>query len=368
MNAVIQAVERVVKLPGWLRDSSLPDSLAQMEEGTTAPQHGCLGVFFGYDFHLNDTGAHLIEINTNAGGAYLNALLLDSQRDTALPGRTAAEANLEQVFVAMFRREWRRVRGVAPLTNIAIVDEHPKTQYLYPELLLAKKIFEDAGIAAHIVDPVALKVMNDGLYLGGPAGEYKIDLIYNRLTDFYLQSYPALLAAYQSGQVVLTPHPHAYARYADKYNLARLTDKSGLRKWGANDIDIATLQAGIPYTLMVRPDMEATLWAERKQWFFKPAAGYGSKGAYRGANVTRRVFHDILHGNYVAQRMTPPDEYMAPSKGMQPAGAKPVALKFDVRCYVYEGQVQLIAARVYQGQTTNFRTPGGGFALVQVVG
>ena len=226
MNAVIQAVERVVKLPGWLMDSSLPESLAQTEEGTTAPQHGCLGVFFGYDFHLNDTGAHLIEINTNAGGAYLNALLLDSQRDTALPGMTAAEANLEQVFVAMFRSEWRRVRGVAPLTNIAIVDEHPKTQYLYPEFLLAKKIFEDAGIAAHIVDPVALKVMNDGLHLDGPAGEYKIDLIYNRLTDFYLQSYPALLAAYQSGQVVLTPHPHAYARYADKYNLARLTDKS----------------------------------------------------------------------------------------------------------------------------------------------
>lgn len=39
-------------------------------------------------------------------------------------------------------------------------------------------------------------------------------------------------------------------------------------------------------------------------------------------------------------------------------------LKIDIRNYVYDGQVQLVAARLYQGQTTNFRTPGGGFAPV----
>jgi hypothetical protein len=35
-----------------------------------------------------------------------------------------------------------------------------------------------------------------------------------------------------------------------------------------------------------------------------------------------------------------------------------------VRSYVYNGQLQWVAARIYQGQTTNFRTPGGGFAAV----
>ncbi|OGT81065.1 MAG: hypothetical protein A3H91_03800 [Gammaproteobacteria bacterium RIFCSPLOWO2_02_FULL_61_13] len=40
------------------------------------------------------------------------------------------------------------------------------------------------------------------------------------------------------------------------------------------------------------------------------------------------------------------------------------ALKADVRNYTYAGVVKLIAARLYQGQTTNFRTPGGGFAPV----
>ena len=31
---------------------------------------------------------------------------------------------------------------------------------------------------------------------------------------------------------------------------------------------------------------------------------------------------------------------------------------------VYDAAVQWVAARLYQGQTTNFRTPGGGFAPV----
>ena len=42
----------------------------------------------------------------------------------------------------------------------------------------------------------------------------------------------------------------------------------------------------------------------------------------------------------------------------------PQALKFDIRNYVYDGAVQFVTARLYQGQTTNFRTPGGGFAPV----
>ena len=39
------------------------------------------------------------------------------------------------------------------------------------------------------------------------------------------------------------------------------------------------------------------------------------------------------------------------------AGA-PKAMKFDLRACTYDGAVQWVAARRYQGQTTNFRTPG----------
>ena len=41
-------------------------------------------------------------------------------------------------------------------------------------------------------------------------------------------------------------------------------------------------------------------------------------------------------------------------------------MKADLRNYTYEGKVLLRAARLYQGQTTNFRSPGGGFAPVFV--
>jgi len=344
MREVIAAVERVVKLPGWM--SSPP------------AQHDCLGVFYGYDFHLNEQGAHLIEINTNAGGAFLNVVLIDSQCDAGLPGKTVAVANLEQTFLAMFRNEWRLARGDAPLNRIAIVDEQPEVQYLYPEFLLAKAMFERAGIVAYLADPSLLQGRDDGLYLDGS----RIDLVYNRLTDFSLQKYSALRQAHLDGQVLLTPAPAHYARYADKRNLARLSDTQGLRTLGAGEADIAVLQTGVPHTISVHSEMEESLWAERKSLFFKPNSGYGSKGAYRGEKLTKRVYTEILQGDYVAQKLAPPGE-----RAVCVNDAGPVLLKYDVRCYVYDGQIQLLAARLYQGQTTNFRTPGGGFAQVRVV-
>jgi hypothetical protein len=340
MQAVITAVERVVRLPAWLGRHD---------------ETRCQGVFFGYDFHLNDSGAHLIEINTNAGGAFLNALLLDSQRQTALPGKALAADALEQVFMAMFQAEWRLEQGERPLKSIAIIDEQPQEQYLYPEFLLAQQMFARAGLRAFIADPAALSATADGLYLGGE----KIDLVYNRLTDFALERYPALLLAYQARQVVLTPHPQSYARYADKRNLVRLSDAAALRALGAEEATITVLQGGVPQTRQVEAHDAERWWDERKQWFFKPVSGYGAKGAYRGDKLTRRVFDEILSADYVAQRLAVPGECVAR------AGDAVVNLKYDVRCYVYDGQIQLVAARLYQGQTTNFRTPGGGFALVR---
>ena len=343
MTAVIAAVERVVNLPGWI--SAVADTK-------------CRGVFFGYDFHLNENGAHLIEINTNAGGAFLNALLLKSQSCVSFPGATTAVENLEQNFVEMFRNEWRLERGDAPLEAIAIVDEQPAEQYLYPEFLLAQQLFEKAGIRAVIADPVELEAKPDELYLGGQ----KISLIYNRLTDFSLEKYPALSSACRNKQIVITPHPQAYARYADKGNLTCMTDETQLRSLGADEEAIRVLQRGIPQTRKVDAADAEQWWAERKQWFFKPVSGYGAKGAYRGDKITKRVFDEILAGGYVAQRLALPGECRASVNGEE------VALKYDVRCYVYDGKIQLLAARLYQGQTTNFRTPGGGFALVRVVG
>ena len=359
MQAVIAAVEEVVALQAG-EDAELNSTVRpELVEGGGSLQSTAHGVFYGYDFHLNKEGAHLIEINTNAGGAFLNALLIASQRDSPLPGNVAADADLMQVLLAMFRKEWRLARGGATLHSVAIVDEQPQSQYLYPEFLLAQAMFEQAGIDAYIIAPDALQARDDGLYVDG----HKIDLLYNRLTDFSLQAYPHLLLAYRHDRIVLTPDPAHYQRYADKRNLVTLSDAAALQAAGVSSASITALKAGLPQTKMVHAEDAEHWWAERKQWFFKPVNGYGSKGAYRGDKLTRRVFEEIMQSDYVAQRLAVPGERMVMGED-----GEPQSLKYDVRCYVYDGHIQLVAARLYQGQTTNFRTPGGGFAHVRVLG
>jgi hypothetical protein len=63
-------------------------------------------------------------------------------------------------------------------------------------------------------------------------------------------------------------------------------------------------------------------------------------------------------GDYVAQEFAPPGERMIEVNETREAR------KTDIRLFTYDGRVLLAAARLYQGQTTNFRTPGGGFAPV----
>lgn len=354
MHSIIQAINQVVALPAW-HDAVLPEEVKHH-----APQ--ARGVFFGYDFHVNADGVHLIEINTNAGGGLLNALLLQSQQQVAALGEVTADTHIEQVFIEMFLHEWRLQHGDQPLRSIAIVDEKPHEQYFYPEFLLAQKMFERAGLRAVIADPAELEVRADGVVCQGQ----KIDLIYNRLTDFSLQQHAALYAAYQKNLVVITPHPYAYALYADKKNLTLLTDVNSLHAMIVPEKIIAILQAGIPQTRLVLVQDAEDWWAQRKQWFFKPATGYGGKGSYRGANITRKVFGEITQGGYVAQRMAAPGLCMVNVTDAASMALK-AEFKFDIRCYVYEGAVQLVAARLYQGQTTNFRTTGGGFAVVRVI-
>lgn len=355
MRAVIHAVETATAHPAY-RERAL----------ATAPpgarfDPGSSGVFLGYDFHISPEGPKLIEINTNAGGAALNAVLAQASRaccpevDGMLTG-AADPARVEHVFVEMFQSEWRASGRARPLENIAIADDDPATQYLYPEFRLFEAMFRRHGLSATIVDAAALE-LHEGRLRHGAA---PIDLVYNRLTDFALEEprHAALRAAYLAGAAVVTPHPRAHALYADKRNLIALTDEAFLRTLALPEDIVRTLLAGIPRTVAVTPDRAEEFWHERRRWFFKPAAGFGSRAAYRGDKLTKRVFAEILNGPYVAQERADPAERSVP-----PDDA-PRALKFDIRNYVYRGEVQLVAARLYQGQTMNFRTAGGGFAPV----
>jgi hypothetical protein len=350
MQRLIKSVETVVSSAAY-QNAVLESAPAIARKPTAHP-----GVFLGYDFHIGPNGPRLIEINSNAGGAFLNAAARDAQMaccDSTLEylQRLPTGQQLEDTMVAMFRREWALARGNATLRSIAIVDETPAGQFLHPEFLLAKRAFESRGISARIADVSALQIEGDRVVVEGEP----IDLIYNRSTDFYFQQRgsEALRRAYEGDLAVVTPHPRAHALYANKRNLALLSDRDRLAGLGVAPDVVDTLMRVVPATRPVRCGDEAW-WQDRKGWFFKPESGFGSRGTYRGDKMTRRVFAEIMNGEYIAQELTP-------------AGAR-MNLKADIRCYAYAGEIQLMAARLYQGQTTNFRTAGGGFAAVYVTG
>jgi hypothetical protein len=258
----------------------------------------------------------------------------------------------------MFEREWRRQRGSGRPERIAIVDDSPEQQFLYPEFVETVEILERAGIKAVIVDPLDLNLVEGRLLSGsGP-----IDLVYNRTTDFMLEEpeHDVLRRAFEGGASVVTPNPHNHALFANKKNLVLLSDPVALREASVPEPDIAAL-ATVPRTVIVGSDNADALWEARRGYFFKPVSGYGSKAVYRGDKLTRTVWAGIVTGGYVAQDVAP-------------AGRRNIYVdgrleerKADVRLYCYEGAPLLAAARLYQGQTTNFRTPGGGFAPVYLV-
>lgn len=356
MARLVRVIEGVVARPAWQERvlAYAPDIARHVPRAA--------GVFLGYDFHLDPGGPRLIEINTNAGGGLLNARLLDAQIACCpqVQGRGAERHAVENGFVAMFREEWRLARGDAPLGRIAIVDETPAEQFLAPEFELFRQLFAAHGIAACIAAPDALRFDGTRLTLDGEV----VDLVYNRLTDFSLEEEgnASLRAAYLADAVVLTPHPRAHALYADKRNLVALSDDAWLQSIGVDAADRALLRAGVPHTEEVTPENAAAFWNSRKQWFFKPEAGFGSKATYRGDKVTKRVFEEIARGGFIAQALVPPSERRLVVDGVEQR------LKLDLRNFVYRDRVQLVSARLYQGQTTNFRTRGGGFAAVFAVG
>ena len=355
MQAVIAAIERVAQLPSYR------DHVLNWAPGIARKNHGPHGVFFGYDFHLTNDGPKLIEVNTNAGGALLLLHVASAQQacceevENFVTGRVDI-ANLEHEFVEMFRREFDVQFPGKDLQRIAIVDENPEKQYLSPEFELFRQMFARHGVSAIVAGPDEFELRNGQLLASNQA----VDIVYNRLTDFYLQSDLCALLneSYTSGAAAFTPNPHTHALYANKRNLTVLSDQELLQSMGVAADTAAVLRASVPRTESVTSNNAGDLWARRRQLFFKPNWGFGSRGTYKGAKLTKKTWHSILEADYIAQELVPPSERLLIVDGDHQS------MKLDVRCYAYNGDIQLLGARLYRGQTTNFRTDGGGLAAV----
>lgn len=353
MQNLITAVEKVITISNEKNNNS-----------SNIRNDNLKGIFMGYDFHLQNNNENknitpkLIEINTNAGGAFLNLCLLNAIYKN---DKNNVADKLANEFVAMFKNEFAIFsNNQKNLQTIAIVDENPSEQFLYPEFEICQKILAKNNIQTIISSPENLSIQNNNLYYNN---SIKIDFVYNRLTDFYLHSNAknnALLTAYQNDFAAISPNPKIYDLYANKNNLINLSNADFLDNLNIDNQSKNILLKYIPKILKVKNNDTEYLWKQRKNLFFKTAEGYGSKAVYRGDKLTKKVFAEIIESDaYLAQEIIPPSEHLLKNIN--------AVMKADFRCYCYNGKIQLVAARLYQGQTTNFRTENGGFMICESI-
>jgi hypothetical protein len=363
--ACFETVRRAVALLFRTAHGAAFEREADAGAGPTALHRaGNHGVFMGYDFHVTPAGPRLIEINTNAGGALANGLHTASRVDPAriacLCDQVLPVETIEERIVGTFRAELAAARPGRALRRLAIADERPETQFLYPEFQLLAQVFERAGIEAAIVDTGELRREADAILAAGRP----VDLVYLRDTDFQLDAprSRALREAWLAGEVVVTPSPREHHLLADKRRLAVFSSAERLRALGVPDADAAFLAEVVPETRPLAELGVEAAWRTRREWVFKPCAAFGSRAVYRGDKITRRKLEEIAAaGGFVAQRAVAPGEVEVPTAD------GPQRMKFDVRAYAYRDEILLLGARVYRGQVTNLRTPGGGFSAICVV-
>ena len=306
-------------------------------------------VLMSFDFHLSAEGLPLlIEVNTNSSGFLLTNSLCQYH---GLEHRTALK-NLE----FSFQEEWRKFqifarqktggRGLkpGPPQRTAVIDEAPFGQKMIFEFQMFKDFFKSFGQTADIYDVRSLNEDENG-FLRDEQGR-KIDFCYNRSTDFYFSENPHLKRAYQKGLCAFSPHPSEHFLLADKNRLS----EPRLYK----EERFAPLAAVLLKTQKLTENTKDQAWANKKKYVFKPAGKFGGKGVFRGKSLTAKTFQALCKEGDIIFQTFAKAPLWRDSAGVQ--------WKFDLRVFSYKGEVQQMAARCYQGQTTNFRSLGGGFA------
>jgi hypothetical protein len=329
-SETIQSIKDEIKAYWKLRQWGVESMSSQYEQlGLRKPPN--FGVCMSYDFHISsEKKLELIEINTNASFLALGLQLYEFLK---LPN-TASDFD-EKKLVEMFLAE-NKLNTSKPL-ELTILDQSPEKQRLYLEFLIYQSIFNKHSIPTTIADIGEIEKLK------------KSSLVYNRYTDFYLkdEGSSAIKELFNQSQIQLSPNPYEYFLLADKERFIDWHKQNEIAK---------------PASLLPTYDLglveKEKVWSERKQLFFKPKNAYGGKQAYRGASMSQKIFDEVTNSHFIAQKMS-----AAPEIEVE-FNKNNLKFKYDLRCYAYKDQLQLIIARLYQGQTTNLKTEGGGFACI----
>jgi len=334
MLAFARTVQQLTANDAYVRalDEVLP-SAARFDPGYP-------GMLMGFDFHLTPDGPRLIEINNNAGGLYRRA-----GHWLAQPEELFGQP-LEARLLSMFPASWR---------HMAIVDEAIHEQFMYPEMLAYARLLEADGRQVWLCEPEGIVGDADGVQ----TDNQHLDAIYNRHTDFYLESEAMMVIrqGFLSKAVALNPHPRSYALIGDK---SRMVDwwRPGLLEPCLPESDISLIRSVTPETHLLSEMQRDSAWADRGGWMFKPAARHGGKGVLSGRSISRKRFDALEEASTVMQRFVPPSE-------VEIDGA---VFKLDIRLYMYGERLIALAGRAWRGQVTNFREPGSGWVSLTIDG
>ena len=349
-SALKQMINVVHDLQNLSENSLYPLLLPELPE-TALIESGHFSVLMGYDFHIDETQqVKLIEVNNNAGGLWFAAQCYQ-------PGAKQFPKKLADKLLNIFLQEYQlfyKDKNARPKL-IAIIDHIPEEQFLYPEMQVFARLFEQASIKTVIIDPSQIEAKGTSLCFQDQA----IDLIYNRHCDFYLNTAEMqhIAKAWLQQSVCITPNPRVYGLLADKQRMVDWSEPGFFRNLLAPKI-AARLQQAIPETQLLQSLDKDTVWSKRKQKAFKPTTSYASRGVYIGEKLTKNKFNGFDPQETLVQQRIKPTITSTPDRGN---------FKTDFRLFVYRNTILNVCARLYQGQVTNLRTPHGGFSKIKLV-
>jgi hypothetical protein len=161
--------------------------------------------------------------------------------------------------------------------------------------------------------------------------------------------------------VCFSPNPFEYLLLADKQ---RMIDWNNDELWAHENWPSEykdNIRKYLPTALALNKANADAIWQDKKKFFIKPLRAFGAKQSYRGESISRKNFESLVNQDFIAQQFVPaPEAAMKTPEGIQ-------AFKYDLRFYAYQDKVQMVVARLYQGQVTNLRTTYGGFAPILFV-
>lgn len=332
IQIAIEAFEALRQLPAyqkWVEQKFGP----QVKPGNQ-------GVFMSYDFHVTaDNKIKLIEINTNA-----SFLGLGWEMFKLHGAQWNANFDIHDLKKC-FEKEMKLAGIHRPLKKIVITDEKPSEQRMYVEFLLYREIFKSWGCDVAIADIQDRSAFENA------------DFVYNRWTDFYFEDGKSQLLKeiFLQKKAAVSPQPYEYRLLADKENFVEWCKPSFWEEVPEASHLKETILSFLPQTIVLNESNRDEVWTKRKYLFFKPKRAFGSKMTFKGASIAKKAFEELVHGDSIAQELVPAPELNLDGQ----------VFKYDLRCYAYQNQFQGCVGRIYQGQVTNLRTEGGGFACVE---